>query len=65
MQNPLLRILDNLGDDAALIVAPILEATVLDAFRDVFPSVRISTKRESFVKKLWQRFREAAGLCHE
>jgi hypothetical protein len=27
--------------------------------------VRISTKRESFVKKLWQRFREAAGLCHE
>jgi hypothetical protein len=52
MQNPLLRILDNLGDDAALIIAPILEATVLDAFRDVFPSVRIPTKRESFVEKL-------------
>ena len=63
MQNPLLRIFNNLCHDTAFVVAEILKPTFGYTLGDILPRMGVSANPQSFVEKLGQA-RWAAGLCH-
>lgn len=52
MQHPLLRVIHDLGNDAAFVVAEILIPAFGYAFGDVLSRVGVSTDPESFIEKL-------------